>query len=293
MQLKKILEQAMLSNNHRMDPVFLLSPGRSGSTLLQRHLNSSKDLTLWGEHGAIIKGLKNTYKSWYENQHVQYLLKSQSKHVQSLLASEAVIGMDIEWTNNLSREHFRKSLANMVAELFTVDIPEQSRWGFKEIRYDDTDVFFLKELFPEAQFVFIVRNPINTLASAIVTFAKGQALWETTKQSADTNTKIKEQIQFWSDKLAHIAKGISNCLIKNEGYLVKYEEIKENPLESINLICKYLRISLPTSEHTRLIAEDVRHGMNTTEVRRRLLNDFLNDGPVQNLLSIYKSLGYN
>jgi LPS sulfotransferase NodH len=275
-----------------MDPVFLLSPGRSGSTLLQRHLNCSSDLILWGEHGGFLRGLRNTYRGWSENKHVQHLLNKEGVYAKLLLSSQAAVGVDVEWTNNFSREHFKEKLANMIADLFTIDVPYQVRWGFKEIRYDDNDVFFLKELFPDAQFVFVVRDPIDTLASAIVAFAKGQDLWESKDRSESTEIQIIEQIQVWSDKLSNIAQGISAC-VKKVGYLVKYEELKDNPVEIISTLCQRLNISTPSIEHTIQISGDVRHGMNTTEVRRRLMKEFLNEPCIQGLMSIYKSFGYN
>lgn len=38
-------------------PVFVLSAGRSGSTLLQKLLNSSQELVIWGEHMGILRHL--------------------------------------------------------------------------------------------------------------------------------------------------------------------------------------------------------------------------------------------
>jgi len=283
----------MSNNKHRIDPVFLLSPGRSGSTLLQRYLNCSKDLILWGEHGGFIRGFRNTYAMWCENQGLQYLLKQGRPHSDLLISSEVAVGVDIEWTNNFSREDFREQLAGMVVELFTNGIPTSVRWGFKEIRYDDKDVVFLRELFPLAQFIFIVRDPIDTLASAIVAFAKGQALWEANGQSDESINTIKEQIQSWSSKISSIARGISGCVEKNEGYLIRYEELKVNPTEIVNSVCRHLDISVPSAEHIRLIAGDVRHGMNTIKVRQRLVEEFVNEPGVQDIISIYKSLGYN
>jgi hypothetical protein len=221
------------------------------------------------------------------------LLKQGKPHSDLLLSSQVPVGVDIEWTNNFSRDHFREQLARVVTELFTIDVPPSVRWGFKEIRYDDKEVMFLKELFPSAQFIFIVRDPIDTLASVIVAFAKGQALWEAEGRSEEAMHTIKEQIQSWSSKIAPIARGVTLCVEKNEGYLIHYEDLKDHPIDVVRSVCGYLNVSEPIVEDIKRIAGDVRHGMNTTRVRQRLMEEFLREPGVEEMLSIYKSLGYD
>jgi Sulfotransferase family len=280
------------TNEHRMDPVFLLSPGRSGSTLLQRYLNCGKDLILWGEHGGFLSGLRNTYQNWSENKNTQSLFKRGTVHSDLLLSSKVAVGVDIEWTNNFSPDHFKHQLTNLIVELFTVDIPPQTRWGFKEIRYDDKDINFLKDLFPLAQFVFIVRDPIDTLASAIVAFAKAAQLWEAVEQATDERNKMKTQLEIHSNRTLNIAKGIVNCTEKDMGYLIKYEDLRDNPIESVQRICQYLKCCTPDPEQIKLIAGDVRRGTNTKIVKQRIRQDFLGEQYVQDLLGVYKFFGY-
>src|SRR5215216_6725044 len=208
----------MQNNTHRTDPVFMFSPGRSGSTLLQRYLNCSQDLVLWGEHGGFLRGIRHAYSIWCENQIVQQSFRQGNVHSRLLISSKPTVGADIEWTNSFSREDFRTNLANMVTGLFTINVPSHVRWGFKEIRYDDKDVVFLRELFPKAQFIFIVRDPINTLASAIVAFSEGRTLWEATEQSADRLGKMKDQMESQALRTLGVAKGLASCLERGEGY---------------------------------------------------------------------------
>ena len=42
-------------------PIFLLGSGRSGTTLLQKILNSADDVMIWGEHGGFLKKVANAY----------------------------------------------------------------------------------------------------------------------------------------------------------------------------------------------------------------------------------------
>ena len=90
-----------------------------------------------------------------------------------------------------------------------------------------------------------------------------------------------------------IARGIANCISRNEGTLVRYEDLKANPLETMNRVCEVLQISVPAVENIKQIAGDVRHPMNTTHVHKRLMNEFLGEPGVRELLDVYQSFGYN
>src|SRR5262249_17333128 len=48
-------------------PIFVLSSGRSGSTLVQRILNSYPDITIWGEHGGFLKETAEAFFRILEN----------------------------------------------------------------------------------------------------------------------------------------------------------------------------------------------------------------------------------
>ena len=42
-------------------PILLLGSGRCGSTLLQRVLNSSPEITVWGEHAGFLTSIAQSY----------------------------------------------------------------------------------------------------------------------------------------------------------------------------------------------------------------------------------------
>ena len=54
-----------------------------------------------------------------------------------------------------------------------------------------------------------------------------------------------------------------------------------------------LQISVQAVENIKQIAGDVRHPMNTTHVHKRLMNEFLGEPGVRELLDVYQSFGYN
>ena len=54
--LKKLLKR-----DREKSPIFLLGTHRSGTTLLQRIVNSSEDAMIWGEHGGFLGDIAEAY----------------------------------------------------------------------------------------------------------------------------------------------------------------------------------------------------------------------------------------
>ena len=50
-----------LSKDRQKSPIFLLGTHRSGTTLLQRIVNSSEDALIWGEHGGFLSQIAEAY----------------------------------------------------------------------------------------------------------------------------------------------------------------------------------------------------------------------------------------
>ena len=62
-----------------------------------------------------------------------------------------------------------RNFARFIESFFYPDSLRKSHWGFKEIRYGvgDRVMEMLADLYPDARFVFIVRDPIDVLASQV------------------------------------------------------------------------------------------------------------------------------
>jgi len=147
-----------------MGPVFLLAGGgRTGSTMLQRLILSTRQVLIWGEHGGkVIKHLQEIIgdmKIWLKDegslggfQQKQFLEKGHNAWIPNMNPS-------IDNFYHGCRELLQESLGRSAKEL------GYQRWGFKEIRYGYHETLFLQELFPDACFIIIVRNPIDCLRS--------------------------------------------------------------------------------------------------------------------------------
>ncbi|MEO8006454.1 MAG: sulfotransferase [Betaproteobacteria bacterium] len=141
-------------------PVFILGcTFRTGSTFLQRLINSSGEVFIWGENMGIAEDLRVT--------------------VAKLASWRAISdgqGGDLEqnrndaWIANLNPAlpHAAEAAARAFFTTYYAQATRQrgcARWGFKEVRCDAGTARFLLQLFPDARIVLLVRQPQDVLAS--------------------------------------------------------------------------------------------------------------------------------
>ena len=151
-------------------PIFLLGSGRSGTTLLQKILNSADDVMIWGEHGGFLKKVARAYYHHTENPQVERKIFNQN-----LVPKDPSLDFNrlrlkdfgYSWMNWYGRQEVVANFAGLIESFFHPPGMEKRHWGFKEVRYggDDRALEMLAELFPNARFVFIARNPVDVIAS--------------------------------------------------------------------------------------------------------------------------------
>ena len=153
------------------DPVFLLSAGwRSGSTLLQRLVLSSKKVLVYGEpyhRSGLAWRLADSVLPFTDMWPTKRILLDQSDDAAPSRAENTRLAQ--EWVANLypppadlaesHRALFRRLYAEPAAER------GYPRWGFKEVRLSADHAFYLRWLFPRARIVFHYRDPYATWAS--------------------------------------------------------------------------------------------------------------------------------
>jgi hypothetical protein len=146
-------------------PVFVLAAmWRSGSTLLQRVVSSSGEVLVWGEPYAacgIVPRLAaslQVFSPIWPEQHV-------FREAEDLRPER----LTVENIENLY-PHPRALLAGHLAlyeALFAVPAREAgyARWGLKETRLGGDDARYLRALYPNARFLYLVRDPLDVWAS--------------------------------------------------------------------------------------------------------------------------------
>lgn len=212
-----------------MGPVFLLAGGgRTGSTLIQRLILSTRQVLMWGEHGGILlpqlRQLVGSTHAWVEN----------AKGNQ-MRANFEVRGHST-WVANMNPEitYFQDGCKAFLEQ--SLGAPARAmgydRWGFKEIRYGRTEALILQELYPDASFVLLVRNPAQCLRSV-----KG-AKW----YARDFQSNPAQFLKIWaqiSGELVDVQPQLKrSCLLR-------YEDVIADSQKATEIISDIIQIPLP------------------------------------------------
>lgn len=204
-------------------PVFLLGTGgRTGSTLLQRLIISTREVMLWGEHDghllAAVESWVNGMQAWHDRsggaQYQRFLRKGCRTFIPNITPP-------MEWFQRGARAAFRESLGGPAAQL---GFP---RWGFKEIRYEGQAALTLAALFPEARFVVLTRNPADALRSIKST------PWYGSDYEADPARFLAE----WSACASSLLDALPRL---GPGLLVRYEDLQEDREASLAALAHHL-----------------------------------------------------
>jgi hypothetical protein len=205
----------MSTNYAGQDLIFIISQPRSGSTLLQRVLFGHPDVQTSAETWLMLHpayslkktGLTAEYGTRFAYQAVQEFLENYAG------GTEVYLDAIREWARviygHVTQENHRVRFLDKTPRYFYI-IPE------------------LYRLFPEAKFVFLLRNPMAVLASELNTYVKGN--WPVLGV-------------FKSDLVSApgwILEGID--LMGDDAYVVHYERFVSDPDNSLRALCDYLEL---------------------------------------------------
>jgi hypothetical protein len=142
-----------------MDKIVLIcATGRSGSTTMQRIINSVPNSNICGENFGAINSLLEFYKR-IKTTTFDYV----PGHLRPA-SYEDIISKDAKpsWYNSYNFQQTVSMIKILIASLFK-NKEATNMWGFKEIRYDNGDIKYLKEfkeLFPQTKVIIQVRGNI-------------------------------------------------------------------------------------------------------------------------------------
>ena len=143
-----------------MDKIVLIcATGRSGSTTLQRIVNIIPNSNICGENFGAVNSLLEFYKRIKTTtfEYVPGHLKPASY--------ENIISKIVKpsWYNSYNFQQTVSMIKILIASLFK-NSETTNVWGFKEIRYDNGNINYIKEfkeLFPETKVIIQVRENIQ------------------------------------------------------------------------------------------------------------------------------------
>jgi hypothetical protein len=167
---------------------------------------------MWGEHGgSLIPQLRQLIGLAYA-----YTERVRSNQVLANFVAQgpgtwvANMNPDISYFQAGCKALLDQSLGAAASDL------GYNRWGFKEIRYGRIEALILQDLYPDASFILLVRDPVSCLKSI-----KGTPWYEKDFQSSPV--KFLDEWARLSTELAELDSRL-NC-----SYLVRYEDATSNP----------------------------------------------------------------
>lgn len=232
------------------DPFFIISPGRSGSTLLRREIIKRTNCNIPPETGdcipaAFIKYSQNHFKPW----------KEKVKAVLSVFEDFHDLkywSIDVENVRiRLLEYHSKRSFKSIIKELYDEYALQHNfnkdLWGDKT-PYLSERINWLTLIFPEAKIIFLSRNKKAIIASRI-------------NKLNETPAQARKRYE-WS------LKAKSRYTDDNADYLeVSYEDLVSHTDAEITKISRFLRAPLlPKPKKNIFLGDD------TLEHHKKLKN---------------------
>lgn len=207
--------------------IFLISQPRSGSSMLQQLILNSNEIDSTPEPWFMLN-LIYTYKD--------------NNITSSYNPNFAVIN----FKNHLQKSddgisQFKNTIKSLALSLYSKRVTEKHYFLDKTPRYYHI-IEELYELFPEAKFIFLVRNPLNVFTSILDYNFDGNY---TKLLSSDDRL----------DDLFLAPKMINEAVITHSNnILVKYEDIVLSPKKELEKIFNYLEVKVPQNSESYNLA---------------------------------------
>jgi hypothetical protein len=222
-------------------PIFLLGTGRCGSTLLQKILNSVDNVMIYGEHGGFLRQIAEAYFLNMEDKKIAKYIMSQNAAKEdptSVFESLKDPQLWSSWTNWYNQETVKRNFRDFTESFFNpIALGRKVHWGFKEIRYglNDRVLEMLADLYPAGRFIFIVRHPVDVVASKI---------------SARMSDGIETDAHCWVDQNTNFLDFYR--LNKERSRIVRYEDLIGSNSRQVDQLFDWLRFPL-TDKQTNII----------------------------------------
>jgi len=225
--------------------LFLIGTGRSGTTLIQRVINTFPETMIWGEHAGFLQQLSELYYFLKENPSLREFsyknsVPEENKYELSSYNDSKVWQAWVNWF----RPGDMKPVFRKIVESFFCpsEFGELSMWGFKEIRYgpDDRVLAFLAEIYPDAHFLFITRDSLNAVESQITTFHQGISRFTKIKRLVLLPTIINVAIDWKKQNAFYLALSRKH---PNSHHLVRYEDVSDD-LTLLNPVLSYFGLEI-------------------------------------------------
>jgi hypothetical protein len=139
--------------------VLICATGRSGSTTMQRIINTIPGSNICGENYGAVNSLLDFYNK---------LHATSSDYVPghyNPASYEEIVSKNVKpaWYNSYKIKEMEDQIRKLIITMFK-NKPETNLWGFKEIRYDNKKIHLIKlfkTLFPQTKVIIQIRENIQ------------------------------------------------------------------------------------------------------------------------------------
>jgi hypothetical protein len=211
-------------------PIFILSSPRSGSTLLQRVLAAHADVATTSEPWILLPFLAPLRPDLPGASH------------RDELVSEAVEDFVRELPDR--RRDYLAAVRTAALQLYERAAPGEARWFVDKSPIYHLVVDELVEAFPDGRFVFLWRNPLAVLASAVELF--GQGRWEADRYTLALFQSIEDLVPA-SVRFASVA------------HAVRYEDLVRGDEATWSALTEYIGMPFDRSAIERFTEVEL-HG---------------------------------
>ncbi len=259
-------------------PIFELGAGRSGTTLLQRILNSHNNVFVWGEHGGFLKEIADSYFMNFENPIITKCLSLDKKLFLRECLRLKNPRRNPYWTNYYDLDTLKNNYRNFIESFFKPNLLKHSHWGFKEIRYgiNDRVLDMLIDLYPYARFIFIIRDPFYVLRSQVIA-------WRSKKIT-------NEHISFWNIQnkffLKFCKKHPQNC------FMIKYEDLILKESDKLEELFNWLGFTISEVQY-KILNIQINSKFKITETPKHFFNKSELDLINKKTYGLRKEMGYS
>jgi len=166
--------------------VLICATGRSGSTTLQRIINTIPGSNICGENFGAINSLLDFYMKLHTTS------KDYVPGHYRPASYEDIISKNVKpsWYNSYQMPEMEQKIRELIIAMFKKD-SNTNLWGYKEIRYDCKRIYYLKlfkQLFPQTKVIIQIRENIT---------AQSQSSWHKDDKNAARNLQ-KTNDEFWN-----------------------------------------------------------------------------------------------
>jgi hypothetical protein len=207
-------------------PIFVFGSGRNGSTLLNRILNQHSKLQLPSEQNflgsSIIKFKLYNFFNWRDLMKIigGELFIDDGAHTWPQFDASVLKRLTYLEDRSLQRvlDLIFRSSFNQTEKKYWGDTTPQNTRYYKEI----------SEVFPKGKYIFLIRNPLDVVAS----YHRGST------DAFGELVDVKLSVRLWKDSLKAYHYLSKNHQVK----LLRYEDLVNDPTSTLSALMSYLNL---------------------------------------------------